>query len=715
LLIALVLLMMGYLSLITALRIPAVQKRLVRVAAAWLSKELNTEVRINGLRFEPFDRLVIRGIYIADQDNDTLLYARVLKLNFKGMDRKRHHFEINTIELADAIIRMVKSQEDRSMNFDFITEYFSKTTSDTLAAVPWRITADRLSLINVRFHYRDLKYDDPSEGIDFEDIEVNRLYATLRHLYQHDDSLSFDLRTLSFTEKSGFTLTNLSSSFVKIVPDSLCLDNMHLKTDKTELKGRLAFGFKHLSDFDDFAGRIQLKLDFEESQVHSDDLAYFAPELKGMNRSVQFAGLARGTVNQLRLRQFSLRYGNGTEFKGRINLNGLPHTEETYIDLIVDEMKTTSADIGSIPLPPFDSVQLVSVPEEIKRLGTIRFNGKFTGFYNDFVAYGNISTDLGYAATDLNLKIDKIPVYSGKLMLDNFQLGRFVHSGELGILSMNARVNGMHFDLNQLNATVQGNISRLDFRNYPYSQIEISAHLSRKLFKGSLNVNDEHIDFDFSGSIDFTGKIPVMDFSADLNHANLTALHLWKGDSAARLAFHSDIDVTGKNIDNLQGRMLIKDIAFSEGMRKADMHHITLKSEQINGSRQITLNSEGADALLTGNFEFASLIPAFQNMLQLHFPLSFMKTTATLKPQDISYLKKYNPCLMFLYRDGALPKEPGLTDGLFRPAMNLPFRCIRPELPGIKFSCAIRISEDLQRTTGLFFNLNRLMLRCATA
>lgn len=647
-LIALVLLMMGYLSLITALRIPAVQKRLVRVAAAWLSKELNTEVRINGLRFEPFDRLVIRGIYIADQDNDTLLYARVLKLNFKGMDRKRHHFEINTIELADAVIRMVKSQEDRSMNFDFITKYFSKTTSDTLAAVPWRITADRLSLINVRFHYRDLKYDDPSEGIDFEDIEVNRLYATLRHLYQHDDSLSFDLRTLSFTEKSGFTLTNLSSSFVKIVPDSLCLDNMHLKTDKTELKGRLAFGFKHLSDFDDFAGRIQLKLDFEESQVHSDDLAYFAPELKGMNRSVQFAGLVRGTVNQLRLRQFSLRYGNGTEFKGRINLNGLPHTEETYIDLIVDEMKTTSADIGSIPLPPFDSVQLVSVPEEIKRLGTIRFNGKFTGFYNDFVAYGNISTDLGYAATDLNLKIDKIPVYSGKLMLDNFQLGRFVHSGELGILSMNARINGTHFDLNQLNATVQGNISRLDFRNYPYSQIEISAHLSRKLFKGSLNVNDEHIDFDFSGSIDFTGKIPVMDFSADLNHANLTALHLWKGDSAARLAFHSDIDVTGKNIDNLQGRMLIKDIAFSEGMRKADMHHITLKSEQINGSRQITLNSEGADALLTGNFEFASLIPAFQNMLQLHFPLSFMKTTATLKPQDISYsvtFKKIQPVL----------------------------------------------------------------------
>lgn len=683
LLIVLVLLMSGYIAVITALRIPAIQKRLVRVAAAWISKELNTEVRIQGLRFEPFDRLVIRGIYIADQDNDTLLYARVLKLNFKGMDRKRHYFKINTVELADAVIRLVKNDEDRGMNFDFIADYFSSPAADTSTSVPWRITADRLSLANVRFLYRDLKYDDPSGGIDFEDIEVNRLYATFRDIYQKDDSLSFDLRALSFTEKSGFVLNDLSSPFVKIVSDSLCLDNMQLKTENTNLKGRLAFGFEQFSDFDDFIEKIQLNSSFEESKIHSNDMAYFAPELKGMNRSVQFSGMVRGTVNQLRLRNFSFRYGNDTEFKGRINLNGLPDTEETSIDLVVEEMKSSAADIATIPLPPFDSIHLITVPDEIRRLGNISFNGKFTGFYNDFVAYGNISTGLGYAATDINLKFEKTPVYSGKLSLNNFQLGKFVNSPELGILNMNVSVNGTHFDLNKLNATVKGNIGRLDFRNYPYSNMEISANLSRKLFNGSLNVNDDNIDLDFSGSIDFTGKIPVMDFSADLNHANLTALNLLKSDSVSRLAFHTDIDLAGKTMDDITGRILIKDIAYSEGSRKGEMKHILVKSETQNGNRQIQLNSEGADASLSGNFEFASLIPAFQNMLQLHFPISVMKTTTALQPQNIAYsvtLKNIQPLLDVFIPDLKIAEGTIITGKFLSPSDEFTIRLNSPKV-----------------------------------
>lgn len=675
--------MFGYIAALTALRIPAIQKRLVRVAAAWLSKELNTEVRINALRYEPFDRLVIRGIYIADQDNDTLLYARVLKVNFKGLDRKRHFLKINTVELADAVIRLVKNDEDRGMNFDFISEYFSSPYADTSSSVPWRLTADRLSLVNVRFLYRDLKYDDPSEGIDFEDLEINRLFATFRNIYQRGDSLSFDLRTLSFAEKSGFVLYDLSSPFVKMVSDSLCFDRLQLKTEKTNLKGRLAFGFEQLSDFDEFIERIQLNSDFEESQVHSEDLAFFAPEIKGMNRSVKFSGIVRGTVNQLKLRNFSFRYGNDTEFKGRINLNGLPNTEETFIDLIVEEMKTSADDMATIPVPAFDSLHLISVPDEIKRLGKISFNGKFTGFYNDFVAYGNIRTSLGYASTDINLKFDKTPVYSGRLTLDNFQLGRFVNSKELGLLSMSASVNGTYFDLKKLNATVKGNIARLDFKNYPYTNIDISANLSRKLFNGSLNINDDNMDLDFSGSIDFTGKIPVMDFSADLNRANLTALNLLKGDSVSRLAFHTDIDLAGKNPDDITGRILIKDIAYSVGIRKGEMQHVILSAQRVNDQRQIQLNSEGADVSLSGNFEFGLLIPAFQNMLQLHFPLSVMKTTTALKPQSIDYsvtLKRIQPLLDVFFPELKIGEGTTVTGKFVSPSDVFSVQLIAPNL-----------------------------------
>lgn len=642
------LLVFGYIAAITALRIPAVQKRLVRIAAGWLSEELNTEVRIMSLRFEPFSKLVLRGIYIADQDNDTLLYARVLKLNFRSIDLDKHYLNINTIELSDAVIRMVKADEDRSMNFDFIVEYFSRAPDDTSASAPWQIRAGKLSLMNIRFAFRDLKYNNPSEGVDFDDIEISRLFATFRDIYLFKDSLSFEMRELSFQEKSGFQLNRLSSSFVKLIPDSLCLENMLVETPQSRLKGRLAMGFEQLQDFDDFTERIQLNCDFEESVLHSEDLAYFAPELKGVNRSLTYSGQVAGTVNQLKLRQFALGYGEKTRFKGRINLNGLPDIHETFIDLIVEDLKISPADVATIPLPPFNNKQTIKVPEEIFRLGMIGFKGKFTGFFNDFVAYGNISTDLGYITTDINLKFKTIPEYSGKLSMDNFNLGGFLDSPELGSLSLNASVNGNYFDLNKVSLNIKGNISRLDFRNYPYSNMEISANLSRKMFNGLLMVNDANLDLGFKGSIDFTGKIPVMDFSADLNRANLSSLNLVKRDSATRLSFHTDIDLTGKSIDDIEGRIMINNIRYSEGANQVVLNHLTLTSAFLKNLRTIHLISEEAEASVAGNFELSSLIPAFQNMLQLHLPFAFLKTTTAVRQQELDYkaeLKNIQPVL----------------------------------------------------------------------
>ena len=54
------------------------------------------------------------------------------------------------------------------------------------------------------------------------------------------------------------------------------------------------------------------------------------------------------------------------------------------------------------------------------RFKQVQLNGSFTGYIEDFVAYGNFKTDLGIITTDINLKIADDPgntPYSGKIKL----------------------------------------------------------------------------------------------------------------------------------------------------------------------------------------------------------------------------------------------------------------------------------------------------------
>jgi hypothetical protein len=637
---------------VTAIRIPVIQQKATAIVTAWLSDQLQTRISVKALGFEPFNRLVLHDVFIADQQQDTLLYARVLRLNITGLNIKDKQMNLHTLGMADAVIHTVRNADDRSMNFDFILSHLSRSDKDTLATSPWHVSIRQLSLVNLHFTYRDLKYAADVNRLSFEDLSIHRFYADLRNIVWNGHSLSLQIKDLSFQEQSGLVLRQLSIPSVRLTPDSLVLENYTLLTQNSSFSGQLAFAFNRFSDFKDFAHRVQIVSAFENCRLNVSDLAFIIPALKGVDQSLSFSVKIRGTLSQLKLRDCLIQYGHHTRFAGRINLNGLPRIKETYIALMVDELTTSSTDLALVPMPPFGPDHYLHVPTEIKRLGKIRFNGQFTGFYNDFVSYGTIVTDLGSGTTDVNLKFDTLPVYSGKLMLNNFHLGKFLDSPSLGWLSLNAALSGKYFDLKRLQVTVNGNISRLDVRNYPYSNLTVSANLSRRFFNGQLQIDDPHLSLLFRGSIDFSKDIPRMDFTADLNRANLSALHLAKPDAQALLRLHSDIKLKGRNLDDITGSIRLSDIFLSLNNRTVELNELVFHSLLENSRRQLWLKSESADMTLDGLFELAVLPEAFINLLQRHFPVSIVKSSALIKPQDVAFtvrLKKIQPLMDLLF------------------------------------------------------------------
>src|SRR5205085_2569425 len=120
--------------------------------------------------------------------------------------------------------------------------------------------------------------------------------------------------------------------------------------------------------------------------------------------------------------------------------------------------------------------------------GTINFNGSFSGFINDFVAYGIFHTQLGQLTSDLNMKFKngvKSAQYSGNLTTNDFNLGRMVGEDSIvGKISLALGVNGSGFDLNSMNAKMSGTVKQLEFRKYNYQNAEINGTFDSKVFTG---------------------------------------------------------------------------------------------------------------------------------------------------------------------------------------------------------------------------------------
>ena len=68
------------------LNIESVQNGLVRQASRYASDYLGTDVYVDGIDFDLFSKVRIRGLYVEDYNQDTLLYVAHATANINGLN-----------------------------------------------------------------------------------------------------------------------------------------------------------------------------------------------------------------------------------------------------------------------------------------------------------------------------------------------------------------------------------------------------------------------------------------------------------------------------------------------------------------------------------------------------------------------------------------------------------------------------------------------------
>lgn len=148
---------------------------------SFLEQKLETRVAIDRLDITFPKMLVLEGVYVEDQTNDTLLAGHQLKVDidlFKLLDNR---IQINEINLNGITVKLKRQLPDTLFNFQFIVDAFASekekpVTKDTAAMI---MAVEKLIVDNTRFVFSDVvSGNDVAIYLEHLDTRIDRFDAT---------------------------------------------------------------------------------------------------------------------------------------------------------------------------------------------------------------------------------------------------------------------------------------------------------------------------------------------------------------------------------------------------------------------------------------------------------------------------------------------------------------------------------------------------------
>jgi hypothetical protein len=626
-----------------SLQFKPVQTYVAKKAAAYLSKELKTTISIDGLYIKPFKSIVLENLIVLDRQKDTLAHFPKFLVDLNKFSLEERILDVNTVQVNNGSF-FLKDNQDGSSNLDFIIDYF-----DSPAPVrkkkrrKFQFIFDRVILNNVAFKYKNLKKDTVVKGVNFEDISLTKLNGIFEKLNTKGHIIQSNIKGLTFREKSGFYLKNLSA-LTTVDTNMIELKNLLLVTNKTKLTDYYQMKFGRFKDFNDYLNKVRMKANFKDSHISSSDIAYFTSELKNMKLDIDIDGQISGYVTDLKARKLSLKAGKATYIKGDFSLKGLPNFEQTFMDMKIEMAGTNKKDLDEI-LTDITGKKVKSIPAIVTKFGNVNFNGSFTGFQNDFVAYGEFKTKLGRLKSDVNMRIDKngVPSYTGNIKTYDFNLGDLLNEKSLGKITSELYVKGRGTEVKDLTEQLKGKISYIDFNGYRYQNVSINGTFEKKYFDGNLKINDKNVQLVFDGGVNLNPKLPVFNFTATIKKAKLKKLKLYKDSLMVDATFSTNF--SGSNLDNIQGNLSIQQITLNNRKGIYHIDSVQLNANGVGIDRSLTIKSDILDASIKGQYDLNTIVSYYKAIAKTYIP-SLRTEVFNYKTQIFDFnlkIKRFEP------------------------------------------------------------------------
>ena len=606
------------------INIPRIQDELTSKAMVKVQELFGGQIEYEGITLRLFNRAQFRNILIKDLANDTLVYANKLNVRIPGILRKvvvdpTIPVRLGSLTLTDSYIRLY-TDSTRTINLKFIPDTLKARKKPDKIPEPFYI--DQIEIKNSRLDIHHFLDKRKEFGIDFSKMTFDNVNIKVKDLRAYTDTIEMDVKNLSLKDKSGFVLDEFKSN-LSIARKRMHFDKVSFSTNKSYFDlAKVHFDF---SSFKSFAmggifNKVDLTIKVNNSDFDISDIGYFSPVFRDLENKARLKGNFSGKIGNFNGRNVRLEYGKDTYLAGNLDIIGLPDGNSTFLIFDINSFNTVTEDILAFNLPNQNKINL---PDRFKEITYYSYKGNFTGFFNDFVSYGNIETNLGTGKLDILFKPDKDNQvsFSGRLSTSGFNLGAFTNSPDMvGNIVFNMGVNGYGTIDRGFVVDMDGAIDEFELNQYNYNNITVDGNFSENKYHGSLNVNDENLKMSFDGLFDLSSDIWQYDFTANVLNSNLYNLNIHKSDPNYTASFLVHANLSGNNIDEVNGDVELLNSLFVKSDAQIQVYDLNLDVQNDSVLNKLVLKSDFLDGSIQGNYKLSQLGEEYMNLLNAYLP-----------------------------------------------------------------------------------------------
>lgn len=600
-----VVLLLLFVILLIVFSIPAVQTSVANRLANSINEKNNVDLSIGRVKLTYSGKIELDEVLAKDHHKDTLIFAEEIRTSVLSLSALLDVTPMfGSTMLEDLQVHMKIYEGENQDNLGIFLDKFKpeKPTGKS----NFKLTVSDIEVIDGWYSYTNENQNNP------EVLVIDRLFINAEDLLVAGPDVSVNIQKMSGFEKRGLQIDFLSTAF-SYSKTTMELQDLEIRTPESSIAGEIIFDIEN--GFGKFNDTVEILADFETASISTNDLQPFYGEF-GSEQQLDFTTRLEGTLNDFRLHDFRLRGMDRSVLNGELVIQNILASEE-------DRVFSIRGDLQEFSTNYYDLVNLLpgllgrSLPKELREFGSVTLVGNALVTARSLDADVLLYSQLGNANVDISMSDfgdSALATYHGNLTAKDFNVGKLLNNPLIGRTSFDIDIDGSGFTAKSLNADVRGAVSKFRFNGYNYNHLRVIGTLRAPVFNGNLVSMDPNLQLEFNGLADFSEDTNVYDFEAAVGYADLSALNFVKRDSVA--VFKGDIitNMTGTNLNNAAGRILLMNTSYQNENDLYYFDDLQVTSSFEGPVRTIEVNSPDViSGSIEGIFDVNQVQALFEN------------------------------------------------------------------------------------------------------
>ena len=587
-----------YLLIAVMVHIPYVQQSLASGVASVISSKLNTRVEIGRVDLGFLNRLVIDNTTIYDQGGKPMVRAARLAVRIDLLQLVEGRIRISSAQVFSTHFTLYRANAASAPNFQFALDALASKDS-TKAKTPLDLSVNSFIMRHCSVKYDQLDRPHTPGRFNPAHLHITNIGTYIRLNALTDDSLNVALNTLSATEQSGVKVEAMSLSLVaggsecRLRDLSLRLPHSHIAiADITARYRRLADGKVDM-------GSLRYSALVKSASITPSDLSPVVPQLADYRNPLQLRLSASGTAK-------------------RVNVNRLQITSPSgELSASADGWYEASKPHASWSVNIHDLHSSLKILQPLSYVG-LRGSASCTTS-GVITTAAVVNTDAGSA--DVNMTLSANRHFSGTLAASDIALGTLLNDSRLGDVSASLSLSGSLPKGKRPTVTAEGEVSKFAYNGYTYSNININGSYADNTVKGSLIIDDPNISLVAQGEYADLGKGKQLVVEAQLDHFRPSVTRLtdkW-GDAVFSSSITADLQASGVN--DSKGVVTIGHFRMQSSSDTCTINNLQVRGGFDSHEHYLVMESDFGYAMLTGHFNYSSLVSSVTSQIGRHIPV----------------------------------------------------------------------------------------------